>query len=316
MKAVSLKRMEGLESKLIEAYPTVDFVFTKGVSEIEEQDKQDLDILFGYDGKLDQTFLENCPNLKWIAWYSTGVNSLPLDYIVKRNILLTNGKGIHAKQMSEFIIAYILDDYKKMRTSYINQQNRYYDSKLTGTRVNGKTILFLGTGSIAQYTANIANAMNMKVTGINTNGHSVEGFCKTFALNDLSNALTEADIIVNTLPETEQTTHLITKAHFELMDESALFINVGRGTIVDESVIIEALKEKYIRHAYLDVFEKEPLNPGNELYSLDNVTITAHITGNGKENMSEATDIFSNNLAHFLNKKDLIENVVDPKQGY
>ncbi|OIS55504.1 hydroxyacid dehydrogenase [Staphylococcus equorum] len=316
MKAVSLKRMGDLESKLIEAYPAVEFVFTKGVSEIEEQDKKDLDIIFGYDGKLNQSFLENCPNLKWMAWYSTGVNSLPLDYIDKHNILLTNGKGIHAKQMSEFIIAYILDDYKKMRTSYINQQNRYYDSKLTGSRVSGETILFLGTGSIAQYTTNIANAMNMKVIGINTNGHSVEGFSKIFALNELSNALTEADIIVNTLPETEQTIHLITKAHFELMNETTLFINVGRGTIVDESVLIEALKEKQIRHAYIDVFENEPLNPSNELYSLDNITITAHITGNGKENMSEVTDIFIKNLNHFLNKGFLIENEVDPKQGY
>ncbi|HLR18722.1 MAG TPA: phosphoglycerate dehydrogenase [Staphylococcus sp.] len=316
MKAVSLKRMKDLETKLIDTFPTIDFVFTKGVSEIDQKDQQDLDIIFGYDGKMDQSFLENCPNLKWIAWYSTGVNSLPLEYIDEQNILLTNGKGVHAKQMSEFIIAYILDDYKKMRTSYINQQNKYYDSKLTGVRVSGETILFLGTGSIAQYTANIANAMNMEVIGINKSGHTVDGFSKTYALNDLPNIIGEADIIVNTLPETEQTIHLLSNEHFKLMDETSLFINVGRGTIAEEKVIVEALKTEEIRHAYLDVFEKEPLDKHSELYTLDNVTITAHITGNDRENMSEVTDIFINNLNSILNKNDIIENEVDPKQGY
>src|SRR5699024_4566822 len=242
MKAVSLKRMKDLETKLIDTFPTIDFVFTKGVSEIDQKDQQDLDIIFGYDGKMDQSFLENCPNLKWIAWYSTGVNSLPLEYIDEQNIHLTKGKGAHAKQMLEFIIAYILDDYKKMRTSYINQQNKYYDSKLTGVRVSGETILFLGTGSIAQYTANIANAMNMEVIGINKSGHTVDGFSKTYALNDLPNIIGEADIIVNTLPETEQTIHLLSNEHFKLMDETSLFINVGRGTIAEEKVIVEALK--------------------------------------------------------------------------
>src|SRR5699024_9379234 len=202
------------------------------------------------------------------------------------------------------------------RTSYINQQNKYYDSKLTGVRVSGETILFLGTGSIAQYTANIANAMNMEVIGINKSGHTVDGFSKTYALNDLSNIIGEADIIVNTLPETEQTIHLLSNEHFKLMDETSLFINVGRKTIAEKKVIGEALKTEEIRHDYLDVYEKEPLDKHSELYTLDNVTITANITGNGNENMSEVNDIFINNLNSILNKNDIIENEVDPKQGY
>ncbi|WP_442185787.1 hypothetical protein, partial [Rhizobium johnstonii] len=82
--------------------------------------------LFGYDGDLDEAFLASCPELKWIAWFATGVNNLPLDYIENNSIRLTNGKGIHAKQMAEFNIAYILDDYKNMKTSHINQLNKVY----------------------------------------------------------------------------------------------------------------------------------------------------------------------------------------------
>ena len=100
------------------------------------------------------------------------------------------------------------------------------------------------------------------------------------------------------------------------MDNNALFINVGRGTIVDEEVLINVLKDRLIRHAYLDVFEKEPLSKDNPLYDLDNVTITAHITGNDSNNNKEATDIFKKNLEHFLNNYDVIENKVDLDYGY
>ena len=100
------------------------------------------------------------------------------------------------------------------------------------------------------------------------------------------------------------------------MSNDALFINVGRGTIVKETTILKVLKENLIRHAYLDVFENEPLDENNPLYELDNVTITAHITGNDNNINKEVTDIFVNNLKHFLNNKDLIENIVDLNKGY
>ncbi|GAA5467100.1 glyoxylate/hydroxypyruvate reductase B [Staphylococcus aureus] len=100
------------------------------------------------------------------------------------------------------------------------------------------------------------------------------------------------------------------------MKDEALFINVGRGSIFKEALLIEVLKSRVIRHAYLDEFENEPLKPNHELYELDNVTITAHITGNDYEAKYDLLDIFKNNLVNFLNKNSLIENEVDAKKGY
>ena len=100
------------------------------------------------------------------------------------------------------------------------------------------------------------------------------------------------------------------------MKSAALFINVGRGTIVDENVIANVMKENIIRQSYLDVFENEPLTPDNQLYNINNITITAHITGNGTENKQEVTQIFKRNLSYFLNNNTLIENEVDPDTGY
>lgn len=316
MKVVSLFRLGELEDKLKETFPQVEFKFIKKAKNIPNEDRQSLDILIGYDGSLDETFLEDCPNLKWIAWYATGVNSLPLNYINERNIKLTNSRGVQAKQLSEFIIAFILDDYKKMKTSFINQQNRIYDSKMTGRRLNGDCILFLGTGAIAQRTVKLAKAFDMKVIGVSKSGEHKEWFDEVQTIDNLSDLLGKGDIVINSLPETDETIHLIKYKDFENMKESSMFINVGRGTVVEEDTLIKALSNNEIRHAYLDVFEKEPLTSDNALYDLDNVTITAHITGNDHGINHDVTEIFIKNLKHFLNYGNLIENEVDPVKGY
>lgn len=272
--------------------------------------------MIGYDGEIDEKFIKSCPNLKWIAWYATGVNNLPLEYIKNKGIILTNTRGIQSKQLSEYILTFILDDYKKMETSFINQKKHIYDSTLTGKRLKDEIILFLGTGAIAQDTVKLLTPFELKIIGVSKTGKQKEGFNQTYEINELDKLLGEADIIINTLPETKETYHLLNKHHFHLMKEDTLFINVGRGTIVEEHDLIEILKEKVIRHAYLDVFENEPLESEHPLYDLNNVTITAHITGNDKENKKEATKIFERNLTHFLNKEEISENVVDLKDGY
>lgn len=316
MKVLSLNRLKDSEQLLEETFPEVEFVFHKNVDEIKEQDKQDAEVVIGYSGKADQAFFEGMPNLKFVAWYAAGVNSLPLEYFAERDIVLTNASGIHAKQMSQFVFAYILDDYKQMRVSRHNQENKVYDSKITGRRVDGDTILLLGTGNIPQQIAKLARAFEMNIIGINTTGHEVEGFDEVYPLSELDEVLPKADIVVNVLPETESTYYLLKDKQFDAMKESALFINIGRGTIASEDTIINALKEGKIRHAYLDVFEKEPLSEDNPLYDLDNVSITAHITGNGKENFKEASQIFIRNFKQFLNNGDVIENKVDLSKGY
>ncbi|HCU8932584.1 TPA: phosphoglycerate dehydrogenase [Staphylococcus aureus] len=316
MKVVGLNRMREVETELQQRFSDLDFKFYKKALEIPESDLADLDILVGYDGGINEAFLQRCPNLKWIAWFATGVNTLPLDYIADHGILLTNGKGVQAKQLSEYILAFILDDYKKMKLSYDNQRQHIYDSKITGKRLSGQTVLFLGTGAIATRTAKLAKAFNMNLIGLSKSGQNKDEFDEIYTIESLESTLPNADIIINALPETQETIHLLKKKHFELMKDEALFINIGRGSIVKEALLIEVLKSKVIRHAYLDVLENEPLKPNHELYELENVTITAHITGNDYEAKYDLLDIFKNNLVNFLNKNGLIENEVDTKKGY
>lgn len=316
MKIVSLKRLGDIESDLENKYPDLEFSFFKKAEEIQDNLRKEVDVLIGYDGGVDKDFIESCPNLKWIAWYATGVNNLPLDYIKERDIILTNTRGVQAKQLAEFILAFILDDYKKMRTSYINQKEHQYDSKLTGRRLDGEKILFLGTGAIAQRAVKLLSPFDVEIVGVSKSGREKPGFNQTYRIEELDNIIGEADIIINSLPETKETYHLLNPSHFEKMKDEALFINVGRGTIVAQEDIVAVLKNKLIRHAYLDVFENEPLEADNSLYDLDNVTITAHITGNDINIKKDATDIFERNLTDFLNKNEVNENRVDLDKGY
>lgn len=316
MKIVSLKRLGEIEASLINSYPDLEFYFFKKAVDIPTELKNELEILIGYDSGVDKNFINACPNLKWISWYATGVNNLPLEVIKERNIILTNTRGIQAKQVSEFVLSFILNDYKKMRTSYVNQVNKVYDSKLTGKRLSDEKVLILGTGSLAQQTVKLLKPFELEIIGISKSGHHQDGFDNIYTIEDLESHLNKADIIINTLPETQETYHLLSERHFKIMNDKCLFINVGRGTIVEEKILIKVLNHNLIRHAYLDVFENEPLDANNELYKLDNVTITAHITGNDKNIKSDATKLFERNLNDFLNKNDVIENRVDLYKGY
>ncbi|MBI5974705.1 phosphoglycerate dehydrogenase [Staphylococcus canis] len=316
MLVVSLMRLGDEENRLKETFPEVDFEFYKHPSELPKTTQEKMDVLITYHAEVDEAFIEAASNLKWIAWYATGVNALPLQKIKEAGISLTNAKGVHAQQLTEFLYAFILDDYKELKEVYNEQKEKVYNSKRTTQSIEDQVIMFLGTGVIPQRAAEIAKAFNMKTIGLNTTGHKVENFDRTYSLDERQSVYKEADIVVNILPETKDTHYLLTKTDFEHMNDHTLFVNIGRGTIVEEAILVEVLKNKLIRKAYLDVFEQEPLDSDSKLYQLDNVYLTSHIAGNGETNKKKSTDIFINNFKNFLNKNELIENVVDLDKGY
>lgn len=317
MKVVTLMRLKDQEERLISAFPNIEFTFYKYPGEADERVLAEADVLVSYHSELNQMLLEKCKNLKLIAWYATGVNRLPLDYIEERGIILTNAKGVHAIQIAEFVFAYILNDIKLFKETYEAQKRHAFLNKLTPDSINEKTILFLGTGKIPQQTAKIARAFNMNIIGINTDGRHIDGFDEVYSIEERRHVFARADFIVNVLPETKETIHLLDEEDFKAMNNHAHFINVGRGTIISEAVLVEALKKEEIRFASIDVFEEEPLVETSQLYDMDNVMITPHITGNDKNNLIRSTDILIDNLKQLADKKNsTFKNVVNTKQGY
>src|SRR5699024_550308 len=138
--------------------------------------------------------------------------------------------------------------------------------------ITGKTMLIAGTGAIGQEVARIAKAFQMKTIGISRSGRTVRYFDNNVTTNEMKSHLPEADFVVSVLPSTEETKYLYTFDVFQAMKSSAVFLNMGRGDVVESDVIIKAVQEKEIMHAVLDVFETEPLPENHPLWEEEKVT--------------------------------------------
>ncbi|TDM39241.1 hydroxyacid dehydrogenase [Macrococcoides goetzii] len=316
MKVISTIDLKELIDELREQYPEHQFIQREGFDLLTDEDIQTMEVIITYDSKLNETIINKAKNLKWIAWYAAGVNKLPLSLINDKGITLTNARGVHKIQISEYIFSYIMTDYKNVIPYYELQQEKGYKTKICHKELFEQTITFIGTGEIPQYAAHIAKAFGMKVIGLNTDGRKISGFDEVYAIDDRAKAFVQSDIIVNVLPETDKTIDLLTIEDFQKMGEDALFINVGRGTITKEEVLIKALQDKIIRKACLDVYYNEPLEPTNPLYALDNVIMTPHITGNSVHYNRRATEIFKKNLSVGVENKADFVNKVDISKGY
>jgi len=153
------------------------------------------------------------------------------------------------------------------------------------------------------------------VIGTKRTPASIPGVQKVLPPEGLPEVLRAADIVVVTLPLTAQTSGLIGEREFRTMKPTALFINIGRGPIVQEAALVRALREGWIAGAGLDVFEREPLPADSALYDLENVIITPHVSGASPRYMDRAVPLFCENLRRYLHGDPLL-NVVDKERGY
>lgn len=283
---------------------------------IWESHLHDAEIIVGWKKEMSQMF-ESTPKLSWLQSWSAGVNSMPLEKMKSLGIKLTSANGVHAYPISETIFALMLGLTRKIHTYVSNQTTKSWNPSGLNLEIHGKTIGIIGVGAIGKETAKIAKAFGMTVLGIRHSGKKEEFVDKMFSSQQLNEVLPQCDYVVVTLPLTEETFHLFGAKQFELMKQSAFFINIGRGPLVDEKELIAALKDKQIAGAGLDVFEKEPLNEQNPLWDMENVIITPHTAGATEHYAKRVIeDIFIPNLKQYLEGQTPTINLVDYQKGY
>ena len=177
-------------------------------------------------------------------------------------------------------------------------------------------MVIVGTGSIGREIARRARAFRMKTIGVKRRVEGKVDYIDELYNNDqLETALKQGDYIVVALPLTEETRDFITEKEFAVMKETAFFVNIARGEVVDEGALIKALREGKIAGAALDVFREEPLSPDSPLYELDNVYITPHISAVHPDYNLKAVRLFIENLKNYLEDRE-IRNLVDYSRGY
>lgn len=238
--------------------------------------------LLGASLKLDAPLLDLAPKLEAVASVSVGVDNYDIDYLTRRNIILTNTPDVLTETTADTGFALILASARRVVELAIKVRNGQWQKNIGpesfGTDVHGKTLGIIGMGRIGEALAQRGHfGFGMPVIyHSNSPKPAVEARfnARYRSLNDL---LQEADFVCLTLPLTAQTEGLIGAEEFALMRPESIFINISRGKVVDEAALINALQQGQIRAAGLDVFEREPLEPTSPLLQLDNVVATPHI---------------------------------------
>lgn len=281
---------------------------------VYNEDIADVEVLLCYH-PFDTLDISKMKNLKWIQLFSAGVNQVPADVVLNNNIMLTNNRGGYSIPMGEWIVLKTLELYKKSAELYSYQKEKKWHMNSRLLELYGRTITFIGTGSIAKEGAKRFQGFGTTVIGINTKGNETEYFNKCYPIDQLDEVLTYSDVVVLTLPYTEQTHHLINKERLEKMKKDAAIINVSRGSIINEEHLIAHLKQGNLLGAALDVFETEPLSVESPLWEMDNVIVTAHNSW-----MSEMRDqrrfyTAFENMRRYAKGEELM-NVINLKRGY
>lgn len=302
-KLLILAEIAGQYRTLIEEAQLPDLV-------IESAPTPEIDIVLGEPSRI-KAALASLPALSWSQSIWAGVEPL-LDPASRRDYILTNARGVFGGLMSEYILSYLLAHERKIFQRLEDQKNKRWDDSDTGT-LRGKTIGILGIGSIGADVARTAKFFGMNVRGYTFSSETSSDVDKYYHGNDLLAFAKGLDYLVNILPNTKDTRKIVNADLLNALPPHALFINVGRGSTVDESALLHALNQNKIAGAVLDVFEQEPLPSDHPFWTTPNLLITFHTAAPSLA--EDISKIFIENYKLFIEGKPL-KYQVDFEKGY
>ncbi|MFW5981289.1 MAG: D-2-hydroxyacid dehydrogenase [bacterium] len=289
--------------------------------EFEDQKREikDAEILITGGGGVSPQLLRLAVKLKWIQTWSAGldafINSEIINQLIEKDIIVSSSSGIHGEPIAEHVMGFLINYSRRLYDFYKMQESKEW-KWLNTNQLSGKTIAIIGAGSIGQEIALKAKAFKMKIIAVKRDiTETVDNFDEIYSNNDLLKVLPGADYVVATVPLTDETKGMFSEKEFKAMKDSAFFVNIARGEVVNEKALIKALGEKEIAGAGLDVFEKEPLDKDSQLYNLENVYITPHVSGSFPDYNKEAIKLFKENLERFIDGQKLM-NLMDYNRGY
>jgi phosphoglycerate dehydrogenase-like enzyme len=269
----------------------------------------DESILFGRPDMIAD-ILPNMPTVDWVQSSWAGVT--PLIEAKRRDYVLTGVKDVFGPQLAEYVIGYLLAHELRVLERMQEQQQHKWFNGLSGT-IEGRQLGIMGTGSIGQYIATTANDFGMSVTGLSRSGAPKSGFENVMQTTRLHEFLEEIDYLVAILPDTPETDNLLDAEALKKLPQHAYFINIGRSNVIDDEALIDALENKRLAGAALDVFDEEPVPKESPLWDTPNLTITAHIAAVSYPSL--IVPIFVDNYRRYTNKQPL-KYVVDFDAGY
>jgi D-2-hydroxyacid dehydrogenase (NADP+) len=252
-----------------------------------------------YLGDRADHLLRNASHLKWIQGVGTGVDNIIDRPALQSGTIVTNIHGVHGPQMSEATLMAMLALSRQFPRTVLNQQRGHWE-RWPARLISGKTIGILGVGSIAEHLAPRCKVMGMRVVGISSASREVPGFDEIRPRTDILAVVRELDYLVVLTPYSGETANLVDGAVLREMKPESYLINLARGGVVDETALLEILRNKRIAGAALDVFVNEPLPSEHPFWSMDNVIVTCHQgslhDGSSRQNLP----VIEENMRRFL----------------
>jgi phosphoglycerate dehydrogenase-like enzyme len=311
---------EWFSDRLSRDFPEIKVVRITNNDTIE-QEISDAEAAFTFALRPEQLLAAR--KLRWIHSPAAAVHQFLFPEFVNSDVILTNARDVHGPVVAEHVIALIFALAKKIPQAVRFQQQHVWGQEIVWRgrprprELANATVGLVGLGSIGCAVAKHAAALGMNVIAArehpeNTKPESVHEVLPSSRLDEL---LARSDYVVLAAPVTRATQSLIGRPQFAKMKPDACLINVGRGALIDEPALIEALRSHKIGGAALDVFEKEPLPADSPLWDLENLLITPHTAGMTEKLWERHYVLFSENLRRYLSGQPLFA-LVDKQSGY
>ena len=215
-------------------------------------------------------------NLKYIQLTSVGTDRIPLEYVCEHNITLKTAGNVYSVPMAEWTVLKILEIFKSSRFFYEMQSQNIWEKKRNLREMLGKTAVIVGFGNVGQEIAKRLRGFDVNIIAVDIRKIGEGLWDKFFLFENLDEALSKGDMVILTLPLTDETHGLFGENRFSVMKSGAILINIARGGLINEQAFIKALHNGILSGAALDVFEVEPLPPASPLWDMENVIITPH----------------------------------------
>ncbi|MBV9341055.1 MAG: D-2-hydroxyacid dehydrogenase [Acidobacteria bacterium] len=301
-------------------FPQLEVVRLTGYDGLEKE-LPDADIAFTLSLRPEQ--FRQARRLRWIHSPAAAVHQLMFPELVDSDVIVTNARDVHGPVVAEHVLGLILALAKKIPEAVRYQQKHVWAQEILwaeapGPReIAGATLGLVGLGSIGTNVAKRAFAMGMQVVAVREHPgrEKPEYVEQVLPSSQLDAMLARSDYVVLSPPLTPRTNRLIGVEQLSKMKAWACLINVGRGPLIDDAALIDALSKRRIAAAALDVFESEPLPANSPLWELNNLLITPHIAGMTERLWERHYSLFSENLRRFLNGQPMLA-VIDKHQGY
>jgi phosphoglycerate dehydrogenase-like enzyme len=277
-------------------------------------------VVFNWSGSLGllRDVVGKCPNLQWVHSRSVGLERTLFTELIESSVTLTNGRGVFSSSLGEFALAAILYFAKDLRRMIRNQMSGWWEP-FDIVPISGQTVGIIGYGDIGRAVAARVRPMGMKVLAVKRHAPSSPSsdplVVQLYASDGRLDMLPRCDYVVVSAPLTPETQGMIGEREFAAMKPNAVVINVGRGPVIEERALIQALADGRIKGAALDVFDQEPLPAGHPFYKLENVLLSPHCADHTPDWLDQAMRFFIEQFKRFRDGQPLM-HVVDKKLGY